>query len=57
MSNKMKGAKIHPNNKLSNIEIAFNALVKGAKRSAARYGNSKHVGSKSVKTIQHTYFK
>lgn len=30
MSNKPKGVKIHPNNKISNTEIAYNALVRGA---------------------------
>jgi hypothetical protein len=53
MSNKMKGAAMHPANQLSNIEIAYNAFIRGAKKFANAYGFSKHVGSKSVAQIKH----
>lgn len=53
MSNKIKGATIHPNNKISNKEFGYNSFIRGAKKYAKAYGYSKHVGSKTVAQIKH----
>lgn len=53
MSNKPKGVKIHPANKLSNTELAYNAFIRGmVKLSICSHFLGKHVGSKPIKVLK-----
>lgn len=49
MSNRLKGAKIHPANKLSNKEIGYNSMIRGI-INLNFFG--KHVGSKPMRVLK-----
>lgn len=52
MSNKPKGVKIHPANKISNIELAYNIFIYSMIKFAKRFGLSKHIGSKHPRVLK-----
>lgn len=53
MSNKPKGVTIHPANKISVVEIAYNCAVRNAINWARKhFGYGKHVGSKTPRVLK-----
>lgn len=52
MSNRLRGFKSHPANKISNIEKEYIYFIKRAIKYAMYYGYGKHIGSKKPQLLK-----